>query len=126
MKCVLLREGAYLKCTKHTRHSALRVGGQAASHGGDGAGCAFGIRHMKQTRKRFEPQYGEVILRAGGSENGYTGDGDVAYRKHTRHTHHRTRIRAPVSLLWGRLTRSARAVQLFGRLAVIETHTLRY
>ena len=26
----------------------------------------------------------------------------------------------------GRLTRSARAVQLFGRLAVLETHTLRY
>ena len=28
--------------------------------------------------------------------------------------------------LWGRLKRSARAVQLFGRLAVLETHTLRY
>ena len=27
---------------------------------------------------------------------------------------------------WGRLKRSARAVQLFGRLAVLETHTLRY
>ena len=26
----------------------------------------------------------------------------------------------------GRLKRSARAVQLFGRLAVLETHTLRY
>ena len=29
-------------------------------------------------------------------------------------------------VLWGRLKRSARAVQLFGRLAVLETHTLRY
>ena len=29
-------------------------------------------------------------------------------------------------LSWGRLKRSARAVQLFGRLAVLETHTLRY
>ena len=28
--------------------------------------------------------------------------------------------------LRGRLKRSARAVQLFGRLAVLETHTLRY
>ena len=28
--------------------------------------------------------------------------------------------------LGGRLKRSARAVQLFGRLAVLETHTLRY
>ena len=28
--------------------------------------------------------------------------------------------------LWGRLKRSARAVQTFGRLAVLETHTLRY
>ena len=28
--------------------------------------------------------------------------------------------------LWGSLKRSARAVQLFGRLAVLETHTLRY
>ena len=28
--------------------------------------------------------------------------------------------------LWGRLKRSARAVQLFGRLAVLETHALRY
>ena len=27
---------------------------------------------------------------------------------------------------WGRLKRSARTVQLFGRLAVLETHTLRY
>ena len=27
---------------------------------------------------------------------------------------------------WGRLKRSVRAVQLFGRLAVLETHTLRY
>ena len=27
---------------------------------------------------------------------------------------------------WGGLKRSARAVQLFGRLAVLETHTLRY
>ena len=27
---------------------------------------------------------------------------------------------------WGSLKRSARAVQLFGRLAVLETHTLRY
>ena len=29
-------------------------------------------------------------------------------------------------LLGGRLKRSARVVQLFGRLAVLETHTLRY
>ena len=29
-------------------------------------------------------------------------------------------------ILRGRLKRSARAVQLFGRLAVLETHTLRY
>ena len=29
-------------------------------------------------------------------------------------------------VLRGRLKRSARAVQLFGRLAVLETHTLRY
>ena len=28
--------------------------------------------------------------------------------------------------LWGSLKRNARAVQLFGRLAVLETHTLRY
>ena len=28
------------------------------------------------------------------------------------------------SCLWGTLKRSARAVQLFGRLAVLETHTL--
>ena len=34
--------------------------------------------------------------------------------------------RAPVCTLWGSLKRSARAVQLFGRLAVLETHTLRY
>ena len=30
------------------------------------------------------------------------------------------------SKIRGRLKRSARAVQLFGRLAVLETHTLRY
>ena len=30
------------------------------------------------------------------------------------------------ALLWGRLKRSARAVQLFGCLAVLETHALRY
>ena len=29
-------------------------------------------------------------------------------------------------ILGGRLKRSVRAVQLFGRLAVLETHTLRY
>ena len=28
--------------------------------------------------------------------------------------------------IWGSLKRSARAVQLFGRQAVLETHTLRY
>ena len=28
--------------------------------------------------------------------------------------------------VWGSLKRNARAVQLFGRLAVLETHTLRY
>ena len=46
-----------------------------------GAGSAFGIQHMKQTGKWFEPQYGGMVLRAGGSENGYTGEGDVAYPK---------------------------------------------
>ena len=30
------------------------------------------------------------------------------------------------NMLGGSLKRSARAVQLFGRLAVLETHTLRY
>ena len=29
LKCVLLREGAYLKCTEHTCHSALRAAGRA-------------------------------------------------------------------------------------------------
>ena len=33
---------------------------------------------------------------------------------------------AKVRTLGGRLKRSVRAVQLFGRLAVLETHTLRY
>ena len=37
------------------------------------------------------------------------------------------RIRAAaLASLRGSLKRSARAVQLFGRLAVLETHTLRY
>ena len=33
-----------------------------ASCGGNGAGSALVIRHMKQTRKWFERQYGEMIL----------------------------------------------------------------
>ena len=36
----------------------------------------------------------EMIMQGGGSENGYTGDGDVAYRKCTTHTRHRTRVPA--------------------------------
>ena len=32
----------------------------------------------------------------------------------------------PLAVLWGCLKRSAHAVQLFGRLAVVETHTLWY
>ena len=35
-------------------------------------------------------------------------------------------VLSPPFPLRGRLKRSARAVQLFGRLAVLETHTLRY
>ena len=33
-------------------------------------------------------------------------------------------VALPYIALWGRLKRSAGAVQLFGRLAVLETHTL--
>ena len=74
----------------------------------------------------------------GGSDN--TGDG---LANQPRHYPCSTGIRRGVSpatsvlrlsitclvvfpCVWGRLKRSARAVQLFGRLAVLEDHTLRY
>ena len=38
----------------------------------------------------------------------------------------RFHLTSPTTTLRGRLKRNARAVQLFGRLAVLETHTLRY
>ena len=41
-------------------------------------------------------------LGAGGSDNGYTGDGDVAYRKYTTHTCHRSWVRAQAGLPRGR------------------------
>ena len=41
---------------------------------------------------------------AGGWENGYIGDGQVAYRKCTAHTRHSTRVgtHVPVGLPWSR------------------------
>ena len=59
-----------------------------------GRPCLQYLAH-ETTCKWFEPHYGEMILRAGGLENGYIGDGDVACRKYTMHTHHKTQVRAP-------------------------------
>ena len=55
LKCVVLREWAYLKApkTRVTVLSELVV--RLASRRGNGDSFAFGIRHMKQAGKWFNP-----------------------------------------------------------------------
>ena len=92
-------KGAHLKRTGQTPHGALGVGGQAL-HGGDGAGPAFSLWHETRTGRWIKTLGPEKALGAGGTENSYYSDGNLAYR--TRTARHGSRVRPPVGLPWSR------------------------
>ena len=95
---VLRREGAYPKCTGHTRHSALRVGGQARPVDAMGPALPSVSGTWYNLVDGSSPPRGKMVLGAGGSGNGYGGDGNLSYQKSTAHTRHRSWVRSLVSL----------------------------
>ena len=66
------------------------------------AGPAFSLRQVITTGRRIETPGGggggKKAVGAGGTENGYNSDGNVAYQTRIAQTHHGSRVRTMVGL----------------------------